>query len=64
VTYTFQVFDDTIRITVQLPGKYNPDILEDGKRRALDLYKEALQTRVDIVGTADELLPEKDEPSE
>jgi hypothetical protein len=62
VTYTFQVFDEDIRITVQLPGKYNPDILEDGKRRLIDAYREAWQTRVDILGA--ELAHKDDEPSE
>lgn len=59
MSYVFQVGDDDIRIAVQVPGKYNPDILEDGKRRTVDLYKEVLAARAAYVET----YSEKDEPS-
>jgi hypothetical protein len=47
VSYVFQIKDpEGLEVTVQVPGKYNPDILEDGKRRIADLYREALTERL------------------
>lgn len=37
---------EDLRVTIQVPGKYNPDILEDAKRRCVDAYKEALTARM------------------
>lgn len=36
-------------VTVTVPGKYNPDILDDAKRRVVELYKEVLETRLAAV---------------
>lgn len=32
-------------IVVRIPGNYNPDVLEDGKRHLLETYKESLSFR-------------------
>lgn len=39
-----------LQVTMTASGQYNPDIIEDLKRRLLDAYKEALQTQVEISG--------------
>jgi hypothetical protein len=50
VTYLVQISDpDDLRVTIQVPGKYNPDILEDAKNRCVSAYKEALQARCESV---------------
>lgn len=41
---------DTMLIAVTVSGKYNPDILDDVKRRTLDAYREALAFRTSLLG--------------
>jgi hypothetical protein len=44
--YLLQISDpDEMRVTLQLSGKYSPDILDDAKRRVVDMYREALAAR-------------------
>jgi hypothetical protein len=46
VSFTLQVKDpEDMVVTVNIPGKYNPDILDDAVRRVVELYKEVLETR-------------------
>lgn len=47
MSYLFQINDpEDLQITIQIPGKYNPDILEDGKNRLVAAYQEALTARL------------------
>lgn len=39
---------DGIQVIIRAPGNYNPDVLEDGKRRLMDIYKETLSFRFAI----------------
>lgn len=49
MSYTLQVKDpEDLIVTVSLPGKYNPDILDDAKRRVVELYREVLVARMEI----------------
>lgn len=44
--YLLQISDpDEMRVTLQISGKYSPDVLDDAKRRLLDMYRGALATR-------------------
>lgn len=46
MSFTLQVKDpEDMIVTVNIPGKYNPDILDDAVRRVVELYKEVLETR-------------------
>lgn len=50
MSYLVQISDpDDLRVTIQVPGKYNPDILEDAKNRCVSAYKEALRARCESV---------------
>lgn len=63
--YLLQISDpDEMRVTLQISGKYSPDVLDDAKRRLLDMYRGALATRyptthgdVPAPASADQLLP-------
>jgi len=53
VSFLVQISDpEDLRVTIQVPGKYNPDILEDAKNRCVSAYKEALAARLEAVGVA------------
>lgn len=49
MSYHFLIKDDDLAVEVVVPGKYNPDILEDIKRRLMDMYREALSFRMSLM---------------
>lgn len=63
MSFFLQIDDpEGLCVTLQLPGKYNPDELDDGKRRVVDMYRDALQTRIDM--SAAVAVPPNDEGGE
>lgn len=46
-----QVCDpDEFVVTVNLSGRYSPDVLDDAKRRLLDIYRDAMEVRLAALG--------------
>lgn len=50
MAFMVQIADEMydLTVTMTIPGKYNPDALDDMKRRAVDAYREALSSRAGI----------------
>lgn len=60
--------DWSVSVTMSISGGYNPDVLDDLRRRAAETFKAALAAKVDATGTevgdetpmpvGDEMVPE------
>ena len=51
MSFLFQISDpDEFRVTVQVSGKYNPDILDDIKTRCVAAYIDGLVARAQVSG--------------
>lgn len=51
--------ENDVHIAIRVGGGYNPDVLEDVKRRVGDLYQEALATNLAVHLVADDEMDEE-----
>lgn len=46
MTIHAQIITDSTQVIIRVPGKYSPDVLDDVKRRAMDMLKQTIAFQI------------------